>query len=94
MTAATVVQIVAWGARAIGLIVDLVQKAVEAAQGGAAPSLDELDAKLAAHQQAGVAERAARYATDVADAEARVREAAAREYSDGLKDALAEPKKP
>lgn len=94
MTAATVVQIVAWGAKLVSFIVDLVQKAVEQAQGGAAPSLDELDKRLAAHQAGDAAERAKRYAADVADAEARVREAAAREYSAELKQVIEEPKKP
>lgn len=91
MTAATVVQIVAWGAKLVSFIVDLVSKAVEQAQGGAAPSLDDLDARLAAHQAGDAADRAAARAKDVADAEAKVREVAAREYSAEL---AAEIKKP
>jgi len=91
VTAATIVQIVAWGAKAISFIVDLISKAVEQAQGGAAPSLDDLDKRLAEHQAGDAAERAKRYAADVADAEAKVREVAAREYS---ADLAAEIKKP
>jgi len=91
MSPATVVQIVAWGAKALTFIIDLVKTAVEKAQGGAAPTLDELDKLLADHQANDAKEREARYATDVADAEAKVREVAAREFSDGLKDELKKP---
>ncbi len=91
MTAATVMQIVAWGVRLVGVVLDLVRAAIEAAQDGAAPTLDELDARLAEHQANDARDRAAAYAQNLADAEARVREAAAREYSAELDTELKKP---
>ncbi len=82
MTAAAVVEIVAWGARAVTFIVNLIADAVQKAKEGSAPTLDELDARLAEHQKTGRDEREARRAQDAADAEARARAAAAAAMKD------------
>lgn len=85
MTAATVVQIIGWGVKAIQFIADLVSEGVKRAQEGNAPTLDELDQRLAEHQNTN---RDARYAADIAAAEAKVREVAAREYDAELANEL------
>lgn len=82
MTVATVVQIVAWGVQLIQAVGKLVTEAVAAVQAGGAPTLEDLDARLAADQVRLAQDR---WATAKAEADAALVEAAEAGYVDGAK---------
>lgn len=90
MTAATIVQIVGWGVQLVGSIGKIVTEAINAAQAGAAPTLDDLDKRLA-DDQARMAKD--RWAAAKAAADAELVKAAEAEFDAELKKVV-EPKKP
>lgn len=90
MTAATIVQIVGWGVQLVSAIGKIVTDAISAAQAGAAPTLEDLDKRLAADQARMAKDR---WTAAKAAAEAELVKAAEAQFDAELKT-VAEPKKP